>query len=576
MTAMSNREMAGEFEKLADLLEMEGANPFRVRAYRNAARVVGDLGEEVAALLGRGEDVAGLEGIGRDLAEKIEGLVKTGLLPALEEMHGQIPPTIHEVLRLPGLGPKKVGVIFRELGVSDLDGLEKAAREGRVRGLAGLGEKTEANILKAIVRRREVAGRFLRARVREEADGLLAVLRGGDGDARLEVAGSYRRGRETVGDLDILAVSAGSEALMDALVGYERVEDVLARGSTKSSVVLGSGLQVDLRVVAEEAFGAALHYFTGSKAHNIAVRRRAQQLGLKVNEYGVYHGDERIAGDAEESVFGALGLAWIPPELREDRGEVEAAEADALPRLVERGDLRGDLHSHTTASDGRHSLAAMAAAARKAGLTYLAVTDHSQRLTVANGLDADRLLRQIDEIDRVNETLKGITLLKGSEVDILEDGELDLPDEVLSRLDLVVCSVHSQFGLSRERQTGRILRAMDHSYFSILAHPTGRILLTRDAYDVDVPRLIAHARERGCFLELNANPQRLDLHDVHVRMAKEAGVLVSIATDAHCTDDLANLEHGIAQARRGWLCREDVLNARPLAQVRKLLRKTMG
>lgn len=576
MKVIGNRDIAGCFEKLADLLEIEGSNPFRIRAYRNAARLVMDLGEEVGARVERGDDLAAIDGIGRDLAEKIEEMVRTGRFPALEEKHREIPESIHEVLRLPGLGPKKVAVIYRELGVSDLDGLEKAAREGLVRGLAGLGEKTEAKILKAIELRREVSGRFLRVWVREEADAILGVLRGVDEGARLEIAGSTRRCKETIGDLDILAVSSAPAGLMEALMEYDGVEDVSARGPTKSSVVLVSGLQVDLRVVDEESFGGALDYFTGSKAHNIAVRRRAQQRGLKINEYGVYRGEQRIGGDTEEDVYSVLGLAWIPPELREDRGEMEAAERDELPRLIERRDIRGDLHSHTTASDGKHSPEEMAAAARDAGLTYLAVTDHSRRLTLANGLDADRLLRQIDEIDRLNEELRGITLLKGSEVDILEDGELDLPDEVLSRLDLVVGSVHSFFGLSREKQTERILRAMDHAYFSILGHPTGRVLLSREAYDVDVLRVIEHARERGCCLELNANPRRLDLNDTYARMAKESGVLISVATDAHRAGDFANLEYGIGQARRGWLCPGDVLNARPLGEVRKLLRETMG
>ena len=431
-------------------------------------------------------------------------------------------------------------------------------------------------MLKAFAHRRDASKRFRRITIRPTLDALTTALQKAEPNAELTVAGSYRRAKETVGDLDILAVSELPQALMDALVAFEQVEDVNAHGPTKSSVVLRSGLQVDLRVVEEGSFGAALHYFTGSKAHNIAVRRRAQQRGLKVNEYGVTRDDEKVAGATEEELFAALELAWVPPELREDRGEMEAAEAGTLPVLIEETDLWGDLHSHSTASDGRNTVEEMAEAANAAGLTYLAVTDHSKRLTVANGLDEDRLRLQIEQIDRINAKLEGFTLLKGSEVDILEDGRLDLSNDVLQRLDLVVASVHSLFGLSREKQTERVLRAMENPYFSILAHPTGRILLKREPYEIDIPRIIEAAAQRGCFLELNANPQRLDLSDVYCRMAKDAGVLISIDSDAHRAADFSNLFYGVGQARRGWLCKEDVLNARPLEELRPLLKRTMG
>ena len=389
------------------------------------------------------------------------------------------------------------------------------------------------------------------------------------------MAGSFRRRKETVGDLDILVSSVKSDKVMDAFVHYDEVREVLAKGTTRSSVLLRSGLQVDLRVVEKPSFGAALYYFTGSKAHNIAVRRRAQQRKLKINEYGVFKGDKQIAGTTEASVFEAIGLPWIPPELRENTGEIEAAEKHQLPDLVELKDLRGDLHAHSKATDGHNSIKEMALAARDFGLSYLAITEHSRHLTVAHGLDEKRLRQQIEDIDRLNEQLDGITLLKGIELDILEDGQLDLPDSVLAQLDLVVGAVHSKFHLSRAKQTERILRAMDHPHFSLLAHPTGRLLETRDAYDVDMPRLIRHARQRGCYLELNAQPDRLDLLDTYCHMAKAEGVLISVDSDAHSVNDFNNLEYGIGQARRGWLEKEDILNSRTLPQLRKLLKKTL-
>ncbi|HXH86869.1 MAG TPA: DNA polymerase/3'-5' exonuclease PolX, partial [Nitrospira sp.] len=387
-------------------------------------------------------------------------------------------------------------------------------------------------------------------------------------------AGSYRRASETIGDLDILVTAASGSPVMDRFVSYPEVEEVLAHGATKSSVRVACKLQVDVRVVPDESYGAALQYFTGSKAHNVAIRQLAQQRRLKINECGVFKGDQSVAGATEESVYAAVGLPWIPPELRENRGEIEAAQAGLLPRLMEVADLKGDLHSHTKATDGRNSMKEMAAAARERGLEYLAITDHSRRLTMAKGLDPKRLFEQIEEIDRLNATLSGIMLLKGIEVDILEDGSLDLPDEDLSRLDLVVGAVHSHFRLSRQKQTERIMRAMDRPYFTILAHPTGRLIDERAPYDVDMPRLIRHARERGCFLEVNAQPVRLDLTDRDCQMAKEAGVMVSINSDSHSTLDLGNLRYGVGQGRRGWLEKKNVLNARSLQALLPLLKST--
>ncbi len=565
-----NADIAAVFTEIADLLEIGQANPFRIRAYRNAARIVGELGREVRSMIERGEDLTALPGIGEDLAAKMREIVDTGSCRALEKLRRELPPAITELLHVPGLGPKRVRTLWHELDIQTPEQLARAARDGRIRTLPGFGEKTEANILQAVEAHLGKTRRIKLATAAQYADTLVAWLRGARGVGRVEVAGSFRRCRETVGDLDILVVAGPDSDVMARFVRYDEVADILAQGTTRASVVLKSGLQVDLRVVEAAACGAALCYFTGSKAHNIALRRIAQEAGLKLNEYGVFRGGERIAGASEEEVYRALGLPWIPPELREDAGEIAAARAGRLPRLVELADLRGDLHAHTKATDGHDGLQAMALAARSFGLSYLAITEHSRRLAMAHGLDPRRLAEQCDEIDRLNERLAGIRLLKGIEVDILEDGSLDLPDGALARLDLVVGAVHSRFDLPRAKQTERILRAMDNRHFTLLAHPTGRVIESRPPYDVDMLRILRHAKQRGCFVELNAHPERLDLLDTHCRMAREEGVLVAISSDAHGRDDFANLRFGIGQARRGWLEAGDVLNTRPLPELLRL------
>ena len=570
-----NAEVATAFEEMADLLEIEGANPFRVRAYRFAARTLRDLPAEVAEMVAKGEDLTSLPGIGDDLAGKIKEILATGTAAAIEAQRKRVPATLTELLRIPGLGPKRVKTLTQELKIRSLSELQTAAQAGRVRTLAGFGEKTEQHILDALATRLAEAPRVQRAVAIPSAEALVAYLEQSSGVSRVIAAGSYRRGLETIGDLDILVTAPAGRAVMDRFVAYQEVRDVLARGETKSSVRLQSGLQVDLRVVPQDSYGAALLYFTGSKAHNVVLRQLAQQRGLKLNEYGVFRGDKPIAGETEESVYASLGLPWIPPELREGRGEIDAAKAGRLPHLVDLQDLKGDLHAHTRATDGRNSLQEMAEAARLRGLRYFAITDHSRRLTMAKGLDSARLLQQTEAIDRLNATLSGITILKGIEVDILEDGNLDLPDEVLGRLDLVVGAVHSRFNLSNRRQTERIMKAMDHPHFSILAHPSGRLIGRREPYEVDMLRIIRKARERRCFLEINAHPERLDLTDIHCRMAKEEGVLLAVNTDAHSMLDLENARFGVGQARRGWLEKTDVLNTRPYAELRKLLKPTM-
>lgn len=575
-----NADITAIFDEIADLLEIQGANPFRIRAYRNAARLLGDLPQEARTLVQKGDNLTRLPGIGADLAAKIGEIVTTGHCNLLERLRRELPPAVTELLKIPGLGPKRVKALYHDLDVQTVEQLQRAAQDGRIRALHGFGEKTEQNILQAVQAHANQSQRFKLATAAQYAETLRAFLQAIPGVLQVTVAGSFRRMRETVGDLDILVSAAPDSTTMHSPVmqrftNYDEVAEVYSAGETRASILLKCGMQVDLRVVAQESYGAALHYFTGSKAHNIAVRRIAQQLGLKVNEYGVFRGAKRIAGDSEEAVYRAVGLPYIPPELREDRGEIEAARAGRLPQLVELADIRGDLHAHTTASDGHDTLHDMALAAKALGLEYLAITEHSRRLTVAHGLDPQQLAKHCDAIDRLNAQLDGITLLKGIEVDILEDGSLDLPDAVLARLDLVVGAVHSRFDLSRARQTGRILRAMDHPYFTLLAHPSGRLIERRAPYDVDMLRIIRHARQRGCFLELNAHPERLDLLDSHCQSAREEGVLVSIDSDAHSTFDFANLKYGVGQARRGWLEKTDVLNTRPLAALRKLLRRTM-
>jgi DNA polymerase (family 10) len=571
-----NADIAAIFEEIADLLEIQGGNPFRVRAYRNAARSVGELGRDLASLLEEGKELPKIPGIGADLDAKIHEICKTGTCKLLDELHREMPPAITELLRVPGLGPKRVKLLHDKLKIRSTEELKRAARAGRIRELTGFGARTEETILRALAERSATPGRCKLAVAAQYAAALEAYLARVQGVRKVAVGGSFRRMRETVGDLDILVAAEAGSPVMERFTRYDEVKNVLSHGETRASVTLKSGLQVDLRLVPPESYGAALHYFTGSKAHNIAIRKLGQARGLKINEYGVFKGERRVAGDTEESVFVAVGLPWIPPELREDRGEIEAARAKRLPRLVELADLKGDLHSHTKATDGHNTLGEMAAAAKAAGLTYLAITEHSRRLTVARGLDPKRLLKQIDEIDALNSELKGITLLKGIEVDILEDGRLDLPDSVLSRLDLVIGAVHSAFDLPRGKQTARLLRAFDNRYFTLLAHPSTRLIGEREPIDVDMARIVRAAKKRGCCLELDAQPDRLDLTDVHCQMAREEGVLVAVNSDAHSTFDFAHLRFGIGQARRGWLSADDVMNTRALAKLRPLLKQTMG
>lgn len=571
--SVRNREIADLFEELADLLEIEGANPFRVRAYRNAAGTIRGHPQEMTELIAAGARLALLPGIGKDLEGKIRTIASTGKLPLLEEVAARTPRALSRLMRIEGLGPKRVRTLHQRLAIESPEDLKRAIRSGAVRQIPGFGSRLERQIAASIDTLAIRETRTILAVAEQTARRLAAHLEGVEGVGNVEIAGSYRRRRETVGDLDVLVGARASAPVVERFLAFDEIATVTSKGRTRSTVRLRTGMQVDLRVVPPESYGAALVYLTGSKAHNIAIPRLAIRRGCKINEYGVFRGDRRIAGRSEKEVYRSLGLPFIPPELREDRGEIEAARKGRLPRLIALGDLRGDLHCHTNASDGRHSLEQMASAAAARGLEYLSINDHSRRLTIANGLDERRLLNQIRAIDRRNEKRGDIVILKSIELDILEDGSLDLPDGILKELDLTVCAVHHRFGLPRRRQTERILRAMDNRHFNILAHPTGRLINERAPYAVDLEKILEGAKERGCFLELDSQPDRLDLTDEACRLAKDIGVKLAISSDAHSAGQHDLLRFGIDQARRGWLAAADVINTRGLGPLRTLLKR---
>jgi DNA polymerase (family 10) len=571
-----NNDVADIFNEVADLLEIKGDNPFRVRAYRNAARTVGGASRSVAELALEEKGLEGFPGIGADLAAKIRTIVETGKLPLLEDLKKELPEGLSTLMKVRGLGPKKIGLLFHKLNIVSLDDLKKAAAKGRLRELEGFGAKTEQALLEELGRTKvseHGPERFKLAVAEQIVTPLFDDLKKVPGVEDIVIAGSFRRRAETVGDVDILAAAEKSSAIMDRFVHYDDVEKILAEGATKSMVVLRGGLQVDLRVVPKVSFGAALHYFTGSKSHNIAVRTMGVKKKLKINEYGVFRGRRRIAGRTEEEVYKQVGLPYIEPELREDRGELQAAAKGKLPHLITLKDIKGDLHAHTKETDGRYSASDMAEAAKKRGYDYLAITDHSKHVTVARGMDAKRLAAEIRLIDKLNAKLKGITLLKSVELDILVDGSLDLPDEILKELDLVVCSVHYNFKLPKEKQTERVIRALDNRVVNVFCHPSGRLINERPPYEIDLEKVMKAAVERGCYLELNGHPDRLDLNDVDCKMAKDMGLKLAISTDAHSTDDLDLMRFGIGQARRGWLEPGDVINTRGLGELRKLLKR---
>jgi DNA polymerase (family 10) len=545
-----------------------------VRAYRNAARTIGDLPENVADLVGNpGRSLTDLGGIGDDLARKIEVIVTTGALPQLDELRSQIPHGVVEMLRIPGLGPKKAAVLFKELGIVSLDMLKAAAESGAVAELKGFGAKTAGMILEGLQHIEQTGQRMYLAEAKPLVDAIVADLKAVPGVLRAEVAGSFRRRRDTVGDLDLLATAADSTRTMDRLAAHPLVEKVLARGETKQRVRLSAGIEMDLRVVPDETYGAALVYFTGSKAHNIVLRRRAQERGLKINEYGVFEGDKAIAGRTEEDVYASVGLPWIPPELREDRGEFERAEQNRLPKLIELDEIRGDLHMHTTATDGAATIREMVEGAKARGLKYIAITDHSKRVSMANGLDEKRLRAHWKEIDKVRGQVNGIEVLRGVECDILEDATLDLPDDVLAEADWVIAVLHYGLKQPREQIMKRLLAAIRSPHVDAIGHLTGRMLGKRPGADLDLDATLKAAAEYGKMMEINAHPSRLDIDDIGAAAAKSLGIPIVIDTDAHSVTGLDVMQYGIYQARRAGLEANDVANTRTWGQFRKLLHR---
>jgi DNA polymerase (family 10) len=568
---LDNHEIARILGEVADLLEIKGDNPFKIRAYRNGADIATNHPHDLATL-----DASGLReipGIGKDLAARIREIADTGDCAYHRELVADFPPSVLDLLRLQGIGPKTVASLYRNLGVRTLDDLEHAARGGRVRALRGMGARKEALILRAIDERRQHAGRHLTPETEAAAATFTTFLAARFPEAAITAVGSLRRGAETCGDLDIL-VSAAASAVMDVFVEHPSATRVLAHGPTKSSIRVGSGLQVDLRLVAREHRGAALQYFTGSKAHNIALRDRALTRGFTLNEYGLFRVDDEalVASRTEKEIYDALGLDWIPPELREGRGEIDAAQSRALPRLVTRADLRGDLHTHTTETDGRDTVQDMARAARAAGLEYLAITDHTQSLAMANGLDETRALAHAARI-RALDGQDGVRLLAGVECDIRPDGTLDLADDCLAALDLVVASVHSAFNQDRQQMTDRLLRAIENPHVDILGHPTGRILLRRSPHPLDIEAIVDAAARHRVALEINSQAHRLDLSDAHARLARDRGVGIVVSSDAHGREGFDALRWGLAVARRAWLEASDVLNARSFEALRTSLRR---
>ncbi|MCE7872220.1 DNA polymerase/3'-5' exonuclease PolX [bacterium CPR1] len=575
---VDNQAVARTFEEIADFLELKGENPFKIKAYQRAARTIQSLDRPLASLAEEG-GLTEIPGIGKAIAEKIGEMLQGGKMTLHEELRSEFPGQILELITVPGLGPKKAAVLYHELGVGSLADLERAIQEGALRDLKGFGAKTEANLAEGLKRLRASQGeeRMPLPRARAIVATLIESLSQVSGVERLEVAGSARRGKETVGDLDLVCVAADSGPIMEAFCSLVSPERILARGETKSSLLYSKNLQVDLRVVPAESFGAAMQYFTGSKDHNVSLRVRAEKNKWKLNEYGLFDDSgENLASRTEEEIYRKLGLDLIPPELREGLNEIELAEKHQLPRLVMLEDLRGNLHAHTTWSDGQHSVEEMARAALRMGLEYLAITDHSPWVGVANGLDVDRLRQLKVEIDQVNALNLGVTLLWGSEVDIRPDGQLDYSDEILAQLDVVVASVHSHLQMGKDEMTARVLKAMENPHVDILGHPSGRLLGRRPGYDMDWEEVYKAAARFRTALEINGYPNRLDLRDVQARRARELGAMLAIGADAHSSEHLDYLALGVGVARRAWATPENVLNTLSLADLKRYLTQKEG
>jgi len=571
---MQNSEITRLFEELADLLEIKGENPFRIRAYRNAARTIGDLPESVSKILGdSSRHLEDLPGIGKDLAGKIKTIVATGTIPQLEELRSEVPAGVVEMLKVPGLGPKKAAALFQQLQVKSLAELKSQCESGAVAKIKGFGAKTAQSILEGLAHLEQAGQRLYLAEVEPLAEELLAHLRQVPGVSRVEPAGSFRRRRETVGDLDLLALADDSARVMQALAGHPAVEKVLQQGETKQRVRLKLGLEMDLRVVPAESYGAALQYFTGSKDHNIVVRQRAIERGLKLNEYGVFRGETLVCGATEEEVYQAVDLPWIAPELREARREFDWAAAGTLPTLIEPGDLRGDLHMHTTATDGAGTIRDMIEAAQARGLAYIAITDHSQRVSMANGLDARRLRKHWAEIESIRGDYPHIHVLKGIECDILEDATLDLPEDVLAEAEWVLAVLHYGLKQPSEQITRRLMTAIENPHVDAIGHLTGRLIGKRPAAEMDLATVLRGMAAHGKWLEINAHPARLDADDLTVAQARELGIPVVINSDAHSVQGFDVLKYGVYQARRGGLAAGDVMNTLAWSEFHRRLKR---
>lgn len=560
---MKNKEISALFEKMADLLEFKGENPFKVSAYRKAARIIGDLTRGIEEIFQSGE-LKTIPGVGEGIAKKISEYLETGTMAAYDELHEGISDELMGIMNIPGMGPKTLSLIHKEVGVKNMVDLKGALENGRLIGLPGMGEKKIENIKRGIELLARSRGRMNLGLAFPLASSIVESMKRTTGLAKIEVAGSLRRMKEDIGDIDILATGSEGKKVITAFTGLPEVREVLASGDTKGSIVVEGGTQIDLRVVEEESYGAALQYFTGSKPHNIRLRSIARSKDIKINEYGIFRNDKRIGGREEFEVYNLMDMIWIPPELREDRGEIEAAQRGELPNLLEKSDVKGDLHVHSNWSDGSCDLDEIARWGKSMGYHYIAICDHTKSLKIARGLAEDRLLQQMDEIDRINERLDGFRLLKGTEVDILSDGTLDLSDEVLNRLDIVIAAIHTGFKQPREKITKRILLAMQNPYVNIIAHPTGRLIGSREPYDVDLDHVMEMAAQTHTGLEINAYHERLDLNDINCMRAKANGVKICIGTDAHHPEQMWMMSLGVAVARRGWLEKDDVLNCLPI------------
>jgi len=569
---MKNKELADLFNRMADILEFKSENPFKISAYRKASRIIGDLTQDIEEIA-ESEKLKDVPGIGEGMAQKIVEYLKTGKVSKFEEVRKGISDELIAIMDIPGMGPKTLSMFHKEKGISNLPQLEKAVENGSLVGLPGIGEKKVENIKRGIQLFKQSKGRMNLGVAFPVAKRIVETLRQKTGSQKIEWAGSLRRMKENIGDIDILATGADHEKIVYTFTHLPEVREVLASGETKASIIVEGGTQIDLRVVEEDSYGAALQYFTGSKGHNIRLRGIAKAKGIKINEYGVFKGEKKIGGKEEEEVYRALGMDWIEPELREDRGEIEAAQDGRLPKLVQEFEIKGDLHVHSKWSDGTSSIEEIAKAAQKRGYQYVAICDHSKSLKIAHGLDESRLMKQIEEIDRLNEKLKDFQILKGSEVDILTDGTLDLSKKVLEKLDFAVAAIHSGFKQDKGKMTKRIIRALENPYIHVLAHPSGRLLGARDPYKVEIEELMEAAKKYGKALEINAYFERLDLNDIHCRKAKEMGIRVGIGTDSHHLDQIWMISLGVAVARRGWLETTDILNTLPLKGILKWCRR---